>query len=227
MQITNYSKKTAVTIFASLFAWIIIFTHCTSVTANKDNFIKEDDKTCKLIKASEINAALAKSKSKKIILNIYPVKLSNNLQKRDFDLKISFHDAAEPTKSINEKSNEKLFKTQSDWYVGYLKNRNVPKNKVPVGYFMQIDSSFLKTSVGLSFCHTAGQDNVNYFLLTDKPDKDDASAKKDSTCKCPPDCCKYYVLATDSTGKCPPECGEYLLYRPFIESIIQKKYGNK
>jgi hypothetical protein len=224
MRTSNLLQKTAVITFATLAEWLLL-TKCTSATANKDNIIEDGYKTCKLIKAAEIKAAIVKSKSKKVILNVYPVKLSSNPAKKDFDFKIAYQDAIDYGKGINNKIDDKLFEMQSGWYVNFLKTKSVPRNKIPFGYFIHLDSSFLKNNVGISVCLVPGKENMNYFLLSEK--SSGGTTKKDSTCKCPPDCCKYYILASDSTGKCPPECGGFLIYHTTIESIIEKKYGNK
>src|SRR4030095_11459268 len=108
--------------FATLAGWLLL-TKCTSATANKDNIIEDGYKTCKLIKAAEIKAAIVKSKSKKVILNVYPVKLSSNPAKKDFDFKIAYQDAIDYGKGINNKIDDKLFEMQSGWYVNFLKTK--------------------------------------------------------------------------------------------------------
>jgi len=223
-------QKSAIASFALLFASAVLM-KCTDALGENITAVKKGEyhnydayRACKMIKSSEIRSAISKSKTKKVILNIYPVKLSNSPRQEDFDLKMVFLDAVDH-KSIN-KVDEKLLKSQSDWYVSFLKSNGVPRNKVPFGYYIPIDSGFLKHSVGVSICVALGQVRAQYYLLTDKPGTTKISAMGDSTCKCPPDCCQYYLLLSDSTGKCPPECGGFLLYQTTIQSIIEKKYKN-
>jgi len=233
MRTTNL-LKTAVAGFTLLLG-CFLFTKCNTSSATSDMPGKENtvsvlntiDKVCKMIKAQEIKGAIAKSKNKKIILNIYPVKLSNNPAKKDFDLKIFFQDAAGNYKNIGAKINYKLFETQSGWYVSFLKDKNVLQNKIPFGYFLEADSAFIQSKIGVSFCLVPGEENMEYFLLAAKPDSKDGQkiAAKDSTCKCPPDCCKYLLIKSDSTGKCPPDClGIPLLLEPIVKIVIAKNY---
>ena len=233
MRANNFFHKAAIASFMILSGWLL-FANCTNVSGS--NVFKEKGsgydankyKACTLIKSKDIKAAINKSKAKKVILNIYAVKLSNNSTKKDFDLRVVYQDAADRSKSINSKTDKKLLEVQSGWYAGFLKENNVPAGKIPFGYYIEIDTTFLKNSMGLNICLVPGQDVVYYQLLSSKTgESGENSAEEDSTCKCPPDCCQYNILASDSTGKCPPDCTEYLLYKTIVKSAIDKKYRNQ
>lgn len=177
---------------------------------------------CKTLNSQAIRNAILKSKSKKIVLNIYPVKLSDDSNEKKFDLNFIFQDGWAKNKKIGPKPNYKLFQAQSNWYIRFLKNKNVAPGKIPHGYFLTIDTAFLNNAAGISFCINPGKDqNMNYYVVSSQQIQ-----LPDSIGKCPPDCPKNTVLRYDSTGKCPPECPS-LFYSTTVKSLIDKNFGKK
>lgn len=193
----------------------------------KENEQKADEKFYKLIKIKEVKDALAKSEYKKIVMNIYPVKQSNHLKKRDFDLKIIYQDWKEHSKNLGSKFNNKLFSVQSTNYVSYLKSKNISMKIIPHGYYLEIDEASIKNIAAISFYLSPEDNQLEYYLLSETGEQkdDDKTLKPDSTCKCPPECCNLVVSKGDSTGKCPPECPKYpLLLDNTMKTIINKVY---
>ncbi|MDP4261152.1 MAG: hypothetical protein Q8941_01360 [Bacteroidota bacterium] len=186
-----------------------------------------DTRIFKIIKAAEIKEALLKSKGKKILLNIYPVKHSNNMGKNDLDLLIFYQDE-NGLKNLSGKINSKAFEIQSGWYVGFLKSKNVPGNKIPPGYHIKIDSAFIHNAGGISISVLPMQAQMEYCILPgEKPVFALSLGDPDSTGKCPPDCCSLLDMARgmDSTGKCPPDCPPYaLLLDNTMKTIITRQY---
>jgi len=227
MRTVNLIKKAVVICFVILTG--SFFSNCNNnnnVVADKGEEktkmpAKVEERICKLVKSDEIKNALAKSK--KAILNIYPVKLSDDPNLQDFDLRFIFQDGSGKNKVMDSTVNVKLLETQTDWYIGYLKNKNIPMNKIPLGYFVEMDPRSLSNSAGLSFCGKPGDETLEYYLLSEK----EASAAPDTTCKCPPVCCKFKIMSIDTTGKCPPDCPEPpLMYGSIVKLSIEKNYKN-
>ncbi len=229
MRTSNLIKKAAVVSLLILSG--LFFSKCynvlsgeKSVSGNTQPVTNFTDKICKLIKTDELRKAFSNSKGNKLILNIYPVKLSKSSGAKDFDLKFFFQDGLQQNEKIDQTGNMKLFEAQSEWYISFLKNNNVPMNKVRPGYFIEIDKTFLVNTTGLSVCLEPGKENLQYFLLSEKSEKD-FKAAKDTTCRCPPVCCDFTVVMSDTTGRCPPICPTNpLLYESILKSIIVKKY---
>lgn len=184
--------------------------------------VKDNSTVCKTINSQEIRNVILKSKSQKIILNIYPVKLSNVGDENQFDLNFIYQDVSEKNKKIGPRPDYKLFQTQSNWYIRFLKDKNVSRNNIPHGYFLTIDTAFLSNTTGISFCINPGKDQtMNYYVVSLQEIK-----QPDSTGKCPPDCYRNVITRYDSTGKCPPDCPS-LLYSTTVKSLIEKNFRNK
>lgn len=236
MRSRNFLQWPVITGFTLLSAWFFL---ASGISPGKNSIADRrngaehpngDNKICKIVKAEDIKKALVKSKSKKIILNIYPVKLSNNSKKKDFDLMIFFQDDGELERNLGNKINSKTFETQSAWYVGFLKGKNIPVNNIPFGYYIEITSAFIQDAGGLSICVLPEKAQMEHCLLPGgKKFPGPPQAKGgDSTGKCPPDCCSTLNLVmsmSDSTGKCPPMCRIYsLLLEKTMKAVIAKEY---
>jgi hypothetical protein len=231
MQPKNLLQCTAIASFLLLSAWCILVSNTLpgkdTEAIKKPTFtqIVEDIKIFKIVKTKEISAALAKSKDKKIILNIYPVKLSADMNKTDFDLKVAFQDAGQTNKNLGTKVNSSNFKTQSKWYVSFLKSKEVLGDNIPYGYFIEIDPSLIKKTSGINICIIPEKSALEYCLLpTNVTPTDKQTIKNDSNDKCPPICClqlQAQIIRSDSIGKCPPDCKKLnLLYENTMKKVI-------
>jgi hypothetical protein len=230
MRTKNFLQWTVVAGFILLSGWLFS-TGCISsgknyTTNNRNgaNTPTAENKVWKIVKASDIKKAVSKSEAKKIILNVYPVKLSKDPGKNDFDLMIFFQDATGLI-NLGSKINNKTFVSQSTWYVSYLKSKNIPLNKIPYGYHIKIDSAFFHDFADFDICVIPEKAQIEYCLL---PGTKNAAplSKPDSTGKCPPDCCNLFdPLKIDSTGKCPPDCLPYsLLLEKTMKGVIVEVY---
>jgi hypothetical protein len=200
-----------------------------AVNKNASGAAGGDNKIWRIIKAADLKKALEKSKSKNIMLNIYPVKFSNSPKKKDFDLMIYFQDGIQLIKDIGSKAGSKVFEAQSASYISFLKSKEIPMNKIPFGYYIKIDMAFIQGGGDLDICVLPEKSQMLYCQLP-KGNKSDASltqpTEDDSTGKCPPECCIDFLrVPGDSTGKCPPECPVYsLLFEKDMKKIIADAY---
>jgi hypothetical protein len=211
----------------AILSGVFFIVSCTSTGKNQvssDNNAenltdKSNNNIKKTVKAADIQNALVKSKSKKIVLNIYPVKLSNSPKKNDFDLLILFQDAGEVNKNLGKDVSSKIFETQSASYVSFLKDKKLPRSKIPFGYYIEINSALMKDARDVKICIDPDQALMKYCLQPE--DKKPEPAKEE-------DCCITAIRQYgDSIGKCPPCLIIYkslLLQKP-MEGVIEKAYG--
>lgn len=185
-----------------------------------------------MINAKEIKDALASSKSKKIILNIYPVKLSKDVTRQDFDLAIYFQEAGLAKKTLGNPINLKSFTTQASWYIYYLKSKNIAKEGIPYGYYLEITPALLENTVGLKIGVLAEQFQLSYCALKGDPTKKTALVNKplNNHQNTLPDCCSqpqiFDLLPDSSGGKCPPclNLTSKLLLEGEMEAIVNDIY---
>lgn len=187
------------------------------------------------VDAKEIRKAITRSVSKKVMLNLYPVKLSSDMSKNDITLKVFFQDAEAPYKAISPAYNTKEIKKQFGWYARYLKKKKVIGKNIPSGYFITIDNEFMNGTNAVVFTLAAEEGEVGYCKEPDTPasslpDADDKKDdKKEPDCDCLPEeekvLCLLEAARYDSTGKCPPECpAAYMLYTPQMKSAINATF---
>ena len=235
MQPKNLLQCTTVASLLLLSVWCLLVSNTLpekeAKTLKKSTFTQmvEDIRIFKIVKTKEITAALAKSKDKKIILNIYPVKLSADMNKTDFDLKVAFQDAGQANKNLGTKVNSSNFKTQSKWYVSYLKSKEVLGDNIPYGYFIEIDPLLVKKTSGINICIIPEKSALEYCLLpANVIPTDKQTVKNDSNDKCPPICClkmQAQIIKADSIGKCPPDCRKLnLLYEGTMKKLISSEF---
>lgn len=175
----------------------------------------------------EINKAISKSTGKKILLNIYPVKLSSDMSKNDITLKVFFQDAGAPYESLGPVYKSGELKKQLAWYIQYLKKKKMIAKDIPSGYFKVIDKEFTDGTSAFLFYLTVENGIISYCSSSDPsaasaegPDAKDDD-KKEPDCKCEDNKleCTVERAFLDSTGKCPPECpSAYMLYTGQVES---------
>ena len=203
-----------------------------SVIKAAATFSAEGKKIYRVINAKEIKDALVNSKNKKIILNIYPVKLSKDITKQDFDLVIYFQEPSPAKKSIGNPINLKSFKTQASWYIYYLKSKNIAKENIPYGYYLEITPALLENLVGLKIGVLAEQFQLSYCALKEDPNNKTAPVKKplNNHQNTLPDCCSqpqiFDLLPDSSGGKCPPclNLTSKLLLEGEMQAIIDDVY---
>ena len=199
-----------------------------------DSYFKGYTEIYKMVSIAEINEALAASTDKKIILNIYPVKLSPDIRENDFALRIFFLDGSGTKQLLAKEINSSLFKIQSTYYIDFLKRKNISVSKIPNGYYVEIDEKFIENIDAVSLKVTVEKSQMEYYRLAGNiPSQMDSTKKSteiiatnnsDSTiCKCPPECCHFVIRSSDSTGKCPPECAK-LFFSTTVQNVIHRVY---
>jgi hypothetical protein len=173
----------------------------------------------KTVKAADIKNALGKSTGEKIILNIYPVKRSNSPKKNDFDAMILFQDASDLDKNLGKDVSSKIFETQSASYVSFLKERKIPKTKIPFGYYIEINPAFMKNAGDLLICIDPEQALMKYCVQPEEKKSDPARTKDEN-------CCSFsFRQPGDTIGKCPPCFIEKLWFQKPMQSVIERVYG--
>jgi hypothetical protein len=145
---------------------------------------------------------LERSKGKKILINIYPVKQGNVFSNKDMILKIFFQDVKGPMTDLSDKVNKKNFTKQSANYLSFLKQNNISGKNVPHSYYAIIDADRLVQADEIAFYLSIKNSHLAYYLLSEKKAREN---ERDSTGKCPPcNLSQRTLLLADSTGKCPP-----------------------
>lgn len=193
-----------------MFITLLTLSSCSSnktSDAGSEPDLSQENKVCKTFTATELQKEFEKSRSKKLIINLYPLKASNNLQKNDFSLYAQYQDGADTFKTDGNKTFEKMLSGGSQNYIQLLKENKVERNLIPFGYYLQISKQHLNTD--LKLCMNVGAPGVITF---EKPADNDIYPLQDS-CKCPPTC------------PCPPEPIP-LLYGTSIKKIIEKVYSS-
>lgn len=186
-------------------------------------------KIYKSVKASALKNAIEKSKNKKLIIGIYPVKRSKNIYANDFALMIFSQDANGASKNLSEKIDSASFTIQSINYFNYLKSHGVASERIPNVYYVEISYSDIKAIDAIGFYFSVETQHMNYYLLSAKAETTQNSVYSsgfDSTGKCPP--CKLPIRFWDSTGKCPPTCPiKALPYALNVRNEINRIYKIK
>lgn len=187
------------------------------------NIKKGDDKIYKVISGKQITKLLKQSKGENIIMNIYPVKRSNNVDKNDFDLEIVFLKQGEIFSKTAE-FNMKQFKQQAGWYISYLKQKNIPKEDIPYGYYLTLNSEKLQGMVGIGIALQPATNQLEHcFIMTSSSDYS-KKQKKDSCCDPSPLPMPMTLQADTVIGRCPPSCMLKTVYSNEMQKIIELKY---
>lgn len=221
---TLYLRRKAATVGLFVLSTILLLASCNQ---SKD---ATPAKFGKALSASKIRAALEKSTGKKIIINIYPVKLSDSANKNDFDQVFILQDAVVNGKNLGDSIDEAIFTQQATWYFNDLKRRGFTKGSVSAGYFIQVDSGFARTIKSLFAECSIGETTVKADYCTTAEDTDAPVVDSPNPQKPPaPNSCDNPLFNwRDSTGKCPP-CllAESLLLQGVIEKIQVQVFSNK
>jgi len=205
---TNSSKPGAISVIIISLATILIANNCSPKVSTLESYPKpgnkDASKVCKTITVSDMQKAFSKSKSEKLFLNIYPQKASNDPQKKDITLAVTFQDVTTNIINLDGKTNHKKFINKSYNYIRLLKENNVSKNIIPYGYYMEIDKLNVKQDLQLCL-------NIESFKLDFDPVFEVRSLR--DTCQCPPMC------------PCPPEW--LLMQGKSVKNIIEKVFSQQ
>ena len=153
-------------------------TNASLQPADTSNFL-----VCKKLDKSQLEKAIEKSESKKIILNIFPVKRSADPGKNDFDLEVLYQDVYNFNTNVGGTVNKKLFETGSVNYMKFLRSRHVAKQTIPFGYRINVDGTTSKEKEADICVYALPVANNN----TDQTGYPKPLLRSDS-CRCPPGC---------------------------------------
>lgn len=196
----NFPVEKTVSIAVILVCLLIFlessFVKRDAATVKKQQSVQPtNSKVCKTVLISEIEQAFVKSKSKKIILSIYPLKASQDPQKKDFSFFIKFGDTASQIIYKGKQMSNKQFNQQTYNYIKSLKESNIPKHLVPVGYYIEMNEGHVKTNLDLCM-NVVNKTQVSF---ENKSGFTIMRASGDS-CKCPPECpCMPTIFAEASS----------------------------
>jgi hypothetical protein len=167
-----------------------------AATVKKQQSVQpKNSKVCKTVLISEIEQALAKSTSKKIIMSIYPLKASQDPKKKDYSFSIKFADTAAQIMYAGKQMSNKQFNQQSYNYIKSLKESNIPKHLVPIGYYIEMNQENIKANLDLCMNVT----NRTQVSFESKSGFQIMRASADS-CKCPPECPCMPTLFTEASS---------------------------
>lgn len=213
----------------ALLAGLVLLGGCNLVrnsSASKPEAFSVNDCVWKFVTQKELNASLAQSPDKKLLLNIYPVKRSLNSAKQDFDLSVFFQDAAVPEKNLGGKMDYKTFEEQSTWYINFLRSKKVDRKDIPLGYFIQIDGSTIGDNIaGINMCWWPQAKTVQYYFLSAPGG---GTKLRDTVPKCPPDCLYVEILRKGiATARFSPSGKFELLWEKNVKAIIDNSYNTQ
>jgi hypothetical protein len=148
----------------------------TAVTKPNTNII-----ACEL-QEKMVREAWQKTKSNTLMLEIYPLKLSSDAAKKDFDMLILFRDSAKGTVIYeSHKMSNTAFEKETANYISFLKARQQPLANMPAAYQMMFKKEQAeKLGTNPVYINIAS----DLALRTGVSQNDSSGA----CCKCPPLC---------------------------------------
>lgn len=139
---------------------------------------------CKSISATDLQNRFKSSGSDRTMVSIYPIKKSDDMSQKDFDLVIILHDgknaAAVPPADV------KKFEKQTGYYVQYMKKHKADMKEVPSLYYATVRRQDARAVQGLQVCIDLTKALASYDFTGSTPGG--SSFRLDSAGKCPPEC---------------------------------------
>jgi hypothetical protein len=168
-------------------------------TATAASGINQSGNNYRLHKTLDIKQLLAKSKSNKLRLDVYPVKQTPDVNKKDFDLLVVPRN--KEGKPVMQ-SNKGAFEKGSANYAAFLHKKNIPPGTVSLGYQVILDELQLKGNTKIHIFIDVLQPSFSKVYMST------ASLGQSSFSDSAP------------IGKCPPAC----FYDPSLSAIIAKEF---
>ena len=161
----------------------------------------------KTVDYGTLQKAIRKAGNSAVVLEVYPVKKSEDAGKNDFDALLVLRDAKNtsyPAKSVSTND----FNTQAGHYVEYYRKQNAAQESFPWGYQVVIDKAKVVGNGKLTLGIEALQRTITV-QYTGGPGV-----------KC------------DSCSKCPPQCSggvssQSMLMAGRMEKVIKRAYNKK
>ena len=191
---------------ALLMSLIVFITACNPPVKTANNFLPntQPDSICKNVAATTFsNAQLQNNDS--TFLEVYALKKSADMGKRDFDLAVFLRNAAGNFLDSTWQGTAQQFQDGETNYFKFLKNRNIPADEVATGYIITLNPARLKEQNDVHLCISIPDGNVKYYYSNTQA----SVAPADSACcKCPPRC----SFITQSYKSGPTEAVKTMVY---------------
>ncbi len=129
---------------------------------------KSEHKIYGAIKVGRLHKAIAKTKNKKVIIDIYPIKRSNNIHIDDFGLQNFFQDTQGSKVDIGERIDLNTFTRQSTNYINFLKREHIISSDIPNGYYIEIDADRIKNIDEIGFYLSVEKSHMDCYFLSKK-----------------------------------------------------------
>lgn len=85
-----------------------------------------------------------------IILNIYPLKRSADMNRKDFELAIVGPAPSHSLAILGEKNAQSQFSKEYKWYRNYLKKNKIAEAATPAGYYLKVEEHNVKSKFIIS-----------------------------------------------------------------------------
>lgn len=140
---------------------------------------------CKSIPEADLQNQLKSLGSDRAVVSMYPIKRSDDMKRKDFDMVIVLHDGRNTV--AGQPADPEKFEKEAGYYVQYMKKQQVRMEKVPHSYNALLRRQDGKAVQGLEVCLELTRAQATFDLsgshLVDFP-----SMRLDSAGKCPPEC---------------------------------------
>jgi hypothetical protein len=143
----------------------------TSVSGDKK------PETCIQIPWDTVEEKIQNGSLKKLLLDIYPLKYTPDQSDEKFDLVVFYRDSNGKLLNVSKSISDATFEKEASFYINYLKNKKVPKSKVPWGYQLSLNSNTKHQDKILSICFSVRDQSISYPLLFNY-----------DSCRVPPGC---------------------------------------
>jgi hypothetical protein len=151
--------------------------------------------------------------SHRLLLDIYPVKKTEDTGKKDFDLVVSLRDDQNKETFIDSGCNEDLFRKETAYYVHYLFHNKIPLKDIPHSYLVDMEQAKIgnKAALLITIPLLPAPGNPRFAYLKENATR--LLIDSVPVCPCPPGGC---------TG-CP---ARDLKNPTIMESTLKKQYAN-
>lgn len=140
---------------------------------------------CKSIPAADLQNQFKTSGSDRAVASVYPIKRSNDMKQKDFDLVIVLHDGRNA--AAGQPADAQKFEKEAGYYVQYMKRQKVKMEDLPRSYNAMVTRQDARAVQGLQVCLELTR-TLASFDFTGSLSNGVSSMRIDSAGKCPPEC---------------------------------------
>lgn len=169
--------------FAAASALVLLLISCDNQNTGKE---KEEDplppatRLCKSLSPTDLQNQFKSSGSDRAVVSVYPIKKSDDMSQKDFDLVIVLHDG-------KNAADTQKFRKEAGYYMQYMKKQKSQLKDIPTLYYATVYRKDPRAVQGLQVCIEPTRGLASY----------------DFTGQVSPGVPSFRL---DSAGKCPPEC---------------------